>query len=56
MEHASQIMDQEISALGLKFIEVPVRITYTSETLAKGQKTSALAKLALNIFLEKLDT
>ena len=55
MEHASQIIDQ-ISASGLKFIEVPVRITYTSETLAKGQKTSALAKLALNIFLEKLDT
>ena len=53
MEHASQIVDQ-IAASGLKFIEVTVRITYTRESLAKGQKTSAAVKLALKLLVEKL--
>ena len=53
MEHASEIIDQ-IAASGLRFIEVPVRITYTNESLAKGQKTSAAVKLACKILVEKL--
>ena len=39
MEHASQIIDQ-IARSRLKYVEVPVTIRYTSETLAKGQKSS----------------
>ena len=53
MEHASEMIDQ-IAASRLQFIEVPVRITYTRESLAKGQKTSAALMLALKLFLERL--
>jgi glycosyltransferase involved in cell wall biosynthesis len=53
MEHASEIVEQ-IAASGLKFIEVPVHIVYTSESLAKGQRGSAAVKLALKLLMEKL--
>ncbi len=39
MAHASEIYDQ-IKHSGLPYVEVPVTIRYTDETLAKGQKLS----------------
>ncbi len=53
MEHASEIIEQ-IARSGLKYIEVPVTIRYTAESLAKGQKTSAALRLGLKVLLEKL--
>ncbi|MEM7560582.1 MAG: glycosyltransferase family 2 protein [Planctomycetota bacterium] len=38
MAHASEILDQ-IAARGLSYVEVPVTIRYTQETLEKGQST-----------------
>jgi glycosyltransferase involved in cell wall biosynthesis len=53
MEHASQIIDQ-IAKSGLKYVEVPVTIRYTAETLAKGQKSSEAVRLGLKLLLEKV--
>jgi glycosyltransferase involved in cell wall biosynthesis len=53
MEHASEIIDQ-IARSGLKYVEVPVHITYTQDSLAKGQKSSAAIRLALRLILEKV--
>ncbi len=53
MEHASEIVDQ-IARSGLKFVEVPVTIRYTADSLAKGQKTSAALGLGLKLLLEKV--
>lgn len=53
MEHATEIIEQ-IDASGLKFIEVPVRILYTGESLAKGQKTSSAVRLAIKLIVDKL--
>ena len=44
MEHASEIIDQ-IARSGLKYVEAPVTIRYTPESLTKGQKTSAALRL-----------
>ncbi len=53
MEHASEIIDQ-IARCGLKYIEVPVTIRYTADSLAKGQKTSAALRLGIKLLLEKV--
>jgi glycosyltransferase involved in cell wall biosynthesis len=53
MEHASEMIDQ-VSKSGLKFIEVPVTIRYTPDSLRKGQKSSASFKLGLKVLLEKM--
>ena len=53
MEHASEIIDQ-IAHSGLKYVEVPVHIRYTVDSLAKGQKSSAALRLGLKLLLEKL--
>lgn len=53
MEHASEILDQ-IAASGLPFIEVPVTVRYSKESLAKGQRSSAAVRLALKLFAERL--
>lgn len=53
MEHASEIIDQ-VSKSGLRFIEVPVTIRYTADSLRKGQKSSAAIKLGLKVLLEKM--
>ncbi|MEM8669859.1 MAG: glycosyltransferase family 2 protein [Planctomycetota bacterium] len=45
MAHASEILDQ-ISSLGLRYTERPVKIRYTAETLAKGQKTSDAVRIS----------
>lgn len=52
MEHASQIVEQ-IHDSGLRYVEVPVVIHYTDDTLAKGQKSSAAIKLAATLIMEK---
>jgi len=52
MEHASQIVEQ-IHASGLAYVEVPVVIHYTEDTLAKGQKSSAAIKMAATLIMEK---
>lgn len=38
MAHASEIVE-EIDRLNLRFVEIPVAITYRAETLAKGQSS-----------------
>ena len=53
MEHASEILDQ-IARSGYRFIEVPVTIRYSVESLAKGQKTTAAVRLAAKLFAERL--
>ena len=53
MEHASEIVEQ-IAESGLKYVEVPVHITYTADSLAKGQKSSAAISLAIKLLIEKV--
>jgi polyprenyl-phospho-N-acetylgalactosaminyl synthase len=53
MEHASEIVDQ-IARSGLKYIEVPVTIRYTADSLAKGQKSMEALRLGLKLLLEKV--
>lgn len=53
MEHASEIVEQ-IAASGLKYVEVPVHIKYTADSLAKGQKSSAAIVLAIKLLVEKV--
>ncbi|MDX9982335.1 MAG: glycosyltransferase family 2 protein [Lentisphaeria bacterium] len=52
MEHASQFVEQ-ILASGLRYLEVPVTVRYTADSLQKGQKTSGAVKLATKLLLEK---
>ena len=52
MEHASEIIDQ-IARCGLKYVEVPVTIRYSADSLAKGQKSSESLRLAMKLLLEK---
>ena len=53
MEHASEIIDQ-IARSGLKYVEVPVTIRYTADSLAKGQKTSSALRMGIKLLLEKV--
>ena len=53
MEHASEIVEQ-IAESGLKYVEVPVHITYTADSLAKGQRSSAAISLAIKLLIEKV--
>ena len=52
-EHPTEFI-QQVVASGLKYVEVPVTMKYTSETLKKGQKNSAAIGLALRIALERI--
>jgi glycosyltransferase involved in cell wall biosynthesis len=53
MEHASELIDQIVrSRRG--YVEVPVRIRYTSDTLIKGQKTTAAIGVGLRLILGKI--
>ncbi|MEM9365524.1 MAG: glycosyltransferase family 2 protein [Planctomycetota bacterium] len=45
MAHASEILDQ-IAANGLSYRECPVKIRYTIETLAKGQRASDAVRIS----------
>lgn len=53
MEHASEILDQ-IARSGLPFVEVPVTICYSKETLHKGQRSSAALSIAARLILERI--
>jgi len=53
MAHASEILHQ-IFASGLKYVEVPVTIKYSSYSLAKGQKSSAFVTILLDLFARGL--
>lgn len=53
MEHASEILDQ-IARSGLRFIEVPVTIRYSDESLLKGQKSTAAVRMGLRILAERV--
>jgi polyprenyl-phospho-N-acetylgalactosaminyl synthase len=53
MEHASEIIDQ-VARSGLKYVEVPVTIRYTADSLAKGQKTSAALRLGIKLLMERI--
>jgi glycosyltransferase involved in cell wall biosynthesis len=53
MEHASEVIDQIVRS-GLKHIEVPVRVRYSVDSLAKGQRTSAALGLGVRLLLDKV--
>jgi glycosyltransferase involved in cell wall biosynthesis len=53
MEHASELLDQ-IVASGLPYVEVPVRIEYTKESLSKGQSSSRAFRMAAKVIVERL--
>jgi glycosyltransferase involved in cell wall biosynthesis len=53
MEHASEIIDQ-IAASGLKYVEVPVHVRYTADSLLKGQRGSAAVGLGIRLLLNKV--
>ncbi|HVM90335.1 MAG TPA: glycosyltransferase family 2 protein, partial [Verrucomicrobiae bacterium] len=50
MAHCSEIM-RLVTRSDLRWVEVPVRISYTEATLAKGNKTSDAFRIAWHLFL-----
>ena len=52
MAHASQILDL-IKVKGLRFIEVPVTIRYTDETLEKGQSSLGSFVILKDLFMDR---
>jgi len=50
MAHASEILDQ-IQTQGLRFVEVPVTIRYSAETMAKGQSSWNAVKIVAQLVL-----
>jgi len=53
MAHASEILDQ-IRQKQLRYVEVPVTIRYTAETLAKGQTSMQAVKIAGELLLGRM--
>ncbi len=53
MAHASEILGQ-IAASGLKYVEVPVMIDYSSYSRAKGQRSGDLIVILLDLFARRL--
>ena len=53
MAHASEILDQ-IRQEQLRYVEVPVTIRYTAETLAKGQGSMQAVKIAGELLLGRM--
>lgn len=53
MAHASEILDQ-IRRHRLRYVEVPVTIRYTADTLAKGQSSLHAVKIAGELLLGRL--
>ena len=53
MEHATEIIDQ-IAESGLKYVEVPVHLRYTADSLRKGQRGSAAFGLGIRLLLNKV--
>lgn len=52
MEHASEIVE-EISKHKLKYVEVPVTITYSDYSIQHGQRTSNAFKILLKMMIKK---
>jgi len=50
MAHCSEIL-RLVTKSGLRWIEVPIRVRYTDESLAKGQKSSDALKIAWQLLL-----
>lgn len=53
MAHASEILS-DIAASRMRYVEVPVTIDYTEYSMAKGQRTSDLILVLLDLFARKL--
>lgn len=53
MAHASEIVDQ-VGALGLRMVEAPVTVIYTSYSLAKGQRVSNSVSVLFELLLGRL--
>mgnify|MGYP005846869105 CR=1 FL=1 len=53
MAHASEILDQ-IARSRLPYVEIPVTISYTAHSLAKGQKTSDAITILLDLAARSL--
>jgi polyprenyl-phospho-N-acetylgalactosaminyl synthase len=53
MAHASELLEQ-IAASGLRHVEVPVTIDYTSYSLAKGQRLSDSLAILFDLSAQKL--
>jgi hypothetical protein len=53
MAHASELLEQ-IAASGLRHVEVPVTIDYTSYSLAKGQRLSDSLTILFDLSAQKL--
>ncbi len=54
MAHASEILHQ-ISQSGLRWVEVPVTIDYTPETLAKGQQSTGMVAILADLLMGRLE-
>ncbi|MFI5309583.1 MAG: glycosyltransferase family 2 protein [Polyangiales bacterium] len=53
MAHASELIDQ-VRSSGLPYREVPVHIRYTDYSLAKGQRSSAALRVAVDYLIGRL--
>jgi polyprenyl-phospho-N-acetylgalactosaminyl synthase len=53
MAHPSEILE-EVSALGLRWREVPVTVRYSEYSLAKGQRSSDSFRIAAQVLIDKL--
>ena len=53
MAHASEILDQ-IASSGLNYVEVPVTIDYSRYSIGKGQKSSEMVTILLDLFARRL--
>lgn len=53
MAHASELIDQ-VHTSGLRYVEEPVEISYTSYSMAKGQHGTAAFKIAFDYLVAKL--
>jgi glycosyltransferase involved in cell wall biosynthesis len=53
MAHASEILHQ-IAESGLRFVEVPVTITYSAYSRAKGQKLTDFFAILIDLFARRL--
>ena len=53
MAHASEIIEK-VHRTGLRYCEVPVRVRYTSYSLAKGQRSSGAWRIVLDYLMGKV--
>ena len=53
MAHASEILEQ-IANSGLKYVEVPVTVEYSSYSVSKGQRSSDAVDILLDLWLRRL--